>query len=274
MSVTTSVSAMKADYPDQRFSTPLQTAIMSVIKSLFHKLRKANRIRRNFGMVAMLQHGMNVTGSRLLEFEALTLGWLSIDEMKTELDLPEDIEMRFLSAGEVEMFALDPQNDLTESHVEKAHAGTDHCFAALIDGRLASYGWYTLDGAYLIGNNGLLIRYPSNAAYMHSGFTHPDFRGRRLHGIGMGRALLALSEKGINALLSDVDWANHASLKSCNRLGYQMLGNVYSIGRGQGRIVFVPRTARSLGITIERLNDLPALAENGTRNTVALTTTT
>ena len=163
--------------------------------------------------------------------------------------------MRFLTPAEVELFAQDSANDFVESHVAKAHAGTDLCFAALVDGRLASYGWYTLGRAFSIGDHDMLMRGPSNAAYMHSGFTHPDFRGRRLHGIGMGRALQALSERGVDALLSDVNWANHASLKSCARLGYQMLGNLYSFGLGRHRLVSSPKAARSLGVTFERSNE-------------------
>lgn len=225
---------------------------MNVIKSLFHKVSKANGIRRQFGTMAMLQHGINTIGGRLFGFEALTLVWLPVDEMKIALDLPDDTQMRFLTPAEVELFAQDPANDFAESHVEKAQAGTDLCFAALIDGRLASYGWYTLGRAFAIGDHDLLMRGPSNAAYMHSGFTHPDFRGRRLHGIGMGRALKALSERGVNALLSDVNWANHASLKSCARLGYRMLGNLYSFGLGRFRFVSSPKAARNLGVTFER----------------------
>jgi hypothetical protein len=223
---------------------------MSITANLSRKLSKANDIRRRFGVVATLQYAANIVGSRLCNFEALTLVWLPLDEMQIELDLPDDTTMRFLTPAEVESFAQDPANDFIPSHVKKAHAGTDLCFAALVDGRLASYGWYTLDRAFSIGDNGLLMRAPSNAAYMHSGFTHPDFRGRRLHGIGMGRALHALSDRGVNALVSDVDWANHASLKSCVRLGYRMLGNLYAIG--SGRFFKIPKAVRNLGISFER----------------------
>lgn len=229
-----------------------------MMTSLRHKLSKANGIRQKFGLKATLQYATNVVGSRLCNFEALTLVWLPVDEVKISLDIPDDTAMRFLTPAEVETFAQDPANEFVPSHVEKAHAGTDLCFAAIVDGRLASYGWYTLGRAFAIGDNDLFMRGPSNAAYMHSGFTHPDFRGRRLHGIGMGRALHALSDRGVTALLSDVDWSNHASLKSCARLGYQMLGNLYSIGQGKRQFVSTPKTARKLGITIERsLNEDP-----------------
>jgi RimJ/RimL family protein N-acetyltransferase len=228
---------------------------MSIFTSLRHKLSKANRIRQKFGLRATFQYAANVLGSPLCGFEALTLVWLPVDDMKIELDLPDDTVMRFLTPSEVDAFSQDAANEFVESHVEKAHAGTDFCFAAMVDGRLASYGWYTLGRSFAIGDHGLSMRGPSNAAYMHSGFTHPDFRGRRLHGIGMGRALHALSDRGVNALVSDVDWANHASLKSCARLGYQMLGNLFSFGLSRCRFVSSPKTARSRGITFERSNE-------------------
>ena len=82
----------------------------------------------------------------------------------------------------------------------------------------------------------------------------------RLHGIGMGRALLAMAYRGIDALLSDVDWANHASLKSCRRLGYDFLGNLYAVGR-PFRFSIAPRAARSLGVTFHR-KPVEATADN------------
>ena len=228
---------------------------MGIFTSLRHKLSKANGIRQKFGLRAPLQYATNVVGSRFCGFEALTLVWLPVDKMKIALDLPEDTVMRFLTPSEVESFAQDPANEFVESHVARAHTGTDLCFASLVDGRLASYGWYTLGRSFAIGDQGLLMRGPSNAAYMHSGFTHPDFRGRRLHGIGMGRALHTLSDRGVDALLSNVDWANHASLKSCACLGYEMLGNLYSVGFGGCRFVSSPKAARSLDTTFERSNE-------------------
>ena len=201
---------------------------MSFISALRRKLGRAGEIRSRYGTLAALQHAANVLGDPLVDFQATTIVWLDRNHVNINLDLLEDMEMRFLSPHEVATFAKDPANDLSESLVRKAYAGSDLCFAGLIDGRLASYGWYSVEQDVEVDEHGLMMRGPSNAAYMHNGFTHPDFRGRRLHGIGMGRALQALRDLGVDALLSDVDWANHASLRSCARLGYQALGNLYS----------------------------------------------
>ena len=232
---------------------------MAILKRLHHKVTKASQIRRDFGFRAVLQYAANVVGLPLCHFEATTIVWLSPERMNIALDLPDDTQMRFLTADEVATFAEDPQYAFKESLVRKSQFDSDLCFAAFVDGTLASYGWYTLNSEVPADDFGLMMSVPPNAAYMHNGFTHPDFRGRRLHGIGMGRALHALTDRGIDALLSDVDWANHASLRSCRRLGYDFLGNLYAIGR-PWRCSVSPRAARSLGVTFDRRsqNDIQA----------------
>jgi hypothetical protein len=40
----------------------------------------------------------------------------------------------------------------------------------------------------------------------------------------MGLALREFATRGVNALISTVEWTNDASLKSCARLGYRRLG--------------------------------------------------
>lgn len=225
---------------------------MSVITTLQRKLQKANKLHKDFGVWAAVQHAANQIGGPAIDFEATVIVWLEPKNLNIALDLPDDTEMRFLSPEEVESFAEDSANDLRDDLVAKAYAGTDLCFAGLVDGRLASYGWYSLAPDVPADDFGLMMTVPKHSAYMHNGFTHPNFRGRRLHGIGMGRALQALSERGIDALLSDVDWANHASLRSCWRLGYTNLGNLYTFGRGKKRFTMQPRSAISVGVTFQR----------------------
>lgn len=76
-----------------------------MMTSLRHKLSKANGIRQKFGLKATLQYATNVVGSPLCNFEALTLVWLPVDEVKISLDIPDDTAMRFLTPAEVETFA-------------------------------------------------------------------------------------------------------------------------------------------------------------------------
>ena len=52
----------------------------------------------------------------------------------------------------------------------------------------------------------------------------------------MAGALHALGEEGITSLVSTVTWTNRASLRSCARLGYEVLGNTttFKVGREFG----------------------------------------
>ena len=226
----------------------LDEGTKAVFGRVLKKCQKANELRKKFGLLAPVQDAVTILGEKLCDFEATTIVWLEPESLSTDLDLPADTEMRFLTTNEVEAFAAQPEFQIKSSLVARAHAGSDLCYAGFVDGQLASYGWYSLASEVHADDFGLVMAGPTTSAYMHNGFTHPDYRGRRLHGIGMGRALQELGDRGVTALLSDVDWGNHASLRSCWRLGYQNLGNLYTFGRGRCRFAIRPKAALRRGI--------------------------
>lgn len=216
---------------------------------IVNKFARINEIRKQYGWLAVCQWGAYLATDVVCNLDITTIVWLEPNDISFSLATPDSTELRFLNAGEVEAFASDPENKLTEAFVEKAYVGNELCFAAIVDGNLASYGWYALGSQVPVNEFGCVMQYPTSAAYMYNGFTHPNFRGLRLHGIGMGRALLDLADRGVGALVSDVNWTNWASLRSCARLGYRTLGNVYSYGWGSQRFVKTPQAAKSLGVT-------------------------
>ena len=177
--------------------------------------------------------------------------WLDVERLGTSLKSNSQFEFRFLSPEEVCDFAADPSNDLDESMTVRSADGRDFCFAALSDGRLAAYGWYALESIEPDHNFGVAMSYPPKVAYMYKGFTHPDFRGKRLHGVGMALALRELTKRGISKLVSTVDWTNQPSLKSCYRLGYVSLGHFVKFGFGRFTISFSPSAAKRREIKFE-----------------------
>src|SRR6185503_21359140 len=106
--------------------------------------------------------------------------------------------------------------------------GREVCFAAFEGDRLAAFGCYTLGYVPPDQAAGAAMSFPSDVAYMSYGFTHPDFRGSRLHGLVMGFGLQQLATYGVTKLVSIVGWTNCASLKSCWRLGYTPLGKMFT----------------------------------------------
>ena len=61
---------------------------------------------------------------------------------------------------------------------------------------------------------------------MYNGFTHPSFRGQRLHAVSMMAALRSYAREGLTGLVSYVVAPNFSSLKSCFRMGYVNFGYV------------------------------------------------
>jgi GNAT superfamily N-acetyltransferase len=153
---------------------------------------------------------------------------------------------------EVAEFAKDGSYYMGPQFVEYVRQGRLLFYAALAGERLAAYGCYTVGAVPEDQAGGASMGLPADVAYMSNGFTHPDFRGARLHGLLMGLALKELGQRGVTKLASLVSWSNVASLKSCDRLGYERLGRMVVFG-GMRRVVgFYPRRAKALGILFGR----------------------
>ena len=114
--------------------------------------------------------------------------------------------------------------DMDEATIASATARGDRCYGVIVDGMLVSYGWYSTQPTEAF--EGLTLHFSSDYAYMYKGFTVPAFRGKRLHGIGMARALAAYAAEGKTGLVSFVQSNNFASLKSCYRMGYVDFGRL------------------------------------------------
>ena len=72
-----------------------------------------------------------------------------------------------------------------------------------------------------------MLTFDRRYVYMYKGFTLKRHRGKRLHAVGMTRALDAYLRRGSLGIVSYVEWDNFDSLKSCYRMGYSAFGNVY-----------------------------------------------
>jgi hypothetical protein len=154
----------------------------------------------------------------------------------------EDVEPQFLKApdGYVGMimpeellrrFAADPENEMSTSFLDAAKERGDRCYAILHGDKLAAYGWYARS-ATPIGIDDLSVCFRRDYVYMYKGFTHEAHRGKRLHALGMARAMRYFQEHGCRGLVSYVESTNFASLKSCYRMGYKAFGSIYLVKLG------------------------------------------
>jgi hypothetical protein len=133
----------------------------------------------------------------------------------------------FLSESMLAEYAGNPQYEISRSFLEQALAKGDECYGFLHGDVLASYGWYS-NKPTTIEPPDLVLHFHDQYIYMYKGFTHVNYRGQRLHAVGMTRALDAYLARGYKGIVSYVEWNNFGSLKSCYRMGYQDFGNIYA----------------------------------------------
>jgi hypothetical protein len=196
---------------------------------LVHCLDRLLETWRSFGPRATALFLCDRLFARAIRLDVQTIVWLDAADVRVGPEQAPTFKFRFLSADEVESFAQSPEHALKPDAADRIRRGRDFCYAALApDGRLAAYGWYALEQVEAEHCAGEDLQLPEGVAYMYNGYTHPEFRGARLHGAGMGGALRALAAYGVTALISLVHWSNYASLRSCKRLGYVPIGHLVS----------------------------------------------
>jgi len=140
------------------------------------------------------------------------------------LRLPEGIQGRLLDADAMSAYA-GAKNNLDEQFLEEAREKGDLCMALFSGGTLASYGWYSNQPTDI--SNELRLCFDHNYVYMYKGFTLKQFRGQRLHAIGMTLALQEYLRRDFLGIIGIVESRNFDSRKSGYRMGYQDFGKVY-----------------------------------------------
>jgi len=184
----------------------------------------------------------------LVDVKVAHVLWLDVARINPSLRPDAAYTFRFLSAEEVRTFSADAKDSLPPAMADRILAGNDFCFAALAGPRLAAFGWFALGSIEPEHNDGTALSFPPDVAYMYNGFTFPEFRGRRLHGLVKALGLRALADRGVSKLVSTVDWTNGASLRSNFRLGCVDLGRTGVLRLGRFRAACYPRAAKRLGI--------------------------
>jgi len=172
----------------------------------------------NFCKLLSLRMFAKVVDLNVLNF--MTLDLEDVDPKFLE-ENPKFV-FRVLQREEALRFAALEETNLSLKVVEEAFTKGDRIYGLLDGDRLASYGFYS-EGITGITDDLSLVFGPGYV-YMSTGYTLPDYRGERLHGIGMARSLAAYKEEDRKALISFVDASNLDSLKSVYRLGYKDIG--------------------------------------------------
>jgi hypothetical protein len=189
--------------------------------------------------------------NRLVVFKILR--GVTIDRVDPAfLPCPGPYRAMFLGEAALREFSRDPATELPRAFLDDALDRGDECYALLAGETLAAYGWYTRKPTRLDLPD-LALHFGPEYIYMYKGFTHPAHRGRRLHAIGMTRALQHYLATGYRGLVSYVESNNFASLKSCYRMGYVRFGSIYVLKAPGLRLAHATAGCRPYRFRIERV---------------------
>ena len=203
---------------------------------------------RHYGVLRTAEDVAIRAVNRVMVFKALKC--IKIEEVSQEfLNCDEKYRGLFLEQDRLRDFAAHPEYELSLSFLDRAFEKGDQCYGFLDGNVLAAYGWYSSRPTET-GWLGLEVRFGPEYVYMYKGFTHARHRGKRLHAIGMTRALAAYLARGYKGILSYVEWNNFGSLRSCYRMGYHTFGNIYAAGVSEKHLMYCDSGCRAIGFRL------------------------
>lgn len=209
------------------------------------------RIRKtaaDFGWSAALQTVARSAVNRVVFLRVLKC--IQVDQVDDKyLTIDSRFHHGFLDEDTLRRFSDDAACDLSPHFLDEALAKGDQCYGILDGDRLVSFGWYSRRPTKI--SEDLCFHFDSRHAYMYKGFTSPDYRGQRLHAIGMTWALKLLRERGADGLVSYVDANNFDSLRSCYRMGYRDIGQIYCLRAADHYWIRADAACRELGLSLE-----------------------
>jgi GNAT superfamily N-acetyltransferase len=112
------------------------------------------------------------------------------------------------------------------------------CYAGLIEGKIAVYGWVTFDEER-IGEIGLSIHMQAGEAYIWDCVTLPAYRGQRLYPALLAYILDDLSAEGLQRIWIGTDLVNVASQKGVALAGFQPLVDIGTTRTATGHSIWI-----------------------------------
>ncbi|HXU80090.1 MAG TPA: GNAT family acetyltransferase [Polyangia bacterium] len=161
---------------------------------------------------------------------------------------------RFVDADELESHARAGEHELDPDFLAEARRRSDRCYALYEGTELASYGWYARQPTPI--DEHFVLHFDPDYTYMFKGYTVPAHRGKRLHAVGMSRALRDFGKAGGRGLVSYVASNNFASLKSTARMGYRLFGDVYLVRAAGRSFAYASPGCRAYGFKAEALPNI------------------
>jgi GNAT superfamily N-acetyltransferase len=214
------------------------------------QLARIRKTAGDFGWPAALQAAAQGAVNRVAFFRVLKC--IQVTEVDARyLAIDPRFQHGFLDGDTLRRFGDDPKYDLSPGFLDEALAKGDECYGFLDGDRLASFGWYSAVPTMISGS--LRFCFDRRYMYMYKGYTDPDYRGQRLHALGMTSALQRFRERGAAGLVSYVYATNFDSLRSCYRMGYTDVGQIYCLRAGGTYWIHADASCRKAGVSLDAL---------------------
>ncbi len=146
---------------------------------------------------------------------------------------------KFLSASEVEAYMRIAINRIPEYVAEMGMNKKDECLGLLDNGKLINYCWYSDLPTRLCPD--LEVHFSPDYKYAYRSYTIVPFRGQRLQGLNLYRALKFYQKKGFKGVVAYVDSNNFNSIRSLNHLGFQFFARIIILKICNTYYIFQPR---------------------------------
>ena len=189
-------------------------------------VKAANRYGWRQAAVQYGHKGLACTGlARFLQ--VLRLDRTDIGE--ASLEKTRGLEVRLLSAEELNHHAEDKRLDMDRAFIEQALGSGSVCQGVHVDGVLAAYTWYGRSNIDLFG--GLMVSVGEDVAYAYKGFTLPEYRERRCLTVNLRHALTESVLPNTKRLVCLVEASNLGSRIAVSRQGFRCVGWLCVAGR-------------------------------------------
>jgi hypothetical protein len=208
----------------------------------------ASKIRRDIRHLGLVRTAYRI----FMEAINLCFGLRIIRVFKKEgfdphfLKSNQAFHYKFLDESQMFELARNPDYHLTEDFVRTALEKGDKCYGAFDGEALACFAWYSTQPT---DDDGLTLHFKPGYYYGYAGFTHPQYRGRRLMATRGNRARREYLRHGFKGEVFTIDSHNFRSLRSASAsLGIQDIGYIVVLKIGKHAWIHASRGCREHGI--------------------------
>lgn len=181
---------------------------------------------RRFGVGPVARDVAYRAASRLIPLTLLKAIAAEARDVDPEWFMAGRLLTRFAFEPELLEAADDPEWGPVLSHaaVEDYFANGDRCVGCFDGDRLVSIGWYAQRAIPI--SDLYHLQFDADWVYMHHQHTLPSYRGRQLRAAAVSWAVHQYTDEGARGLISSVDAGDFTLLRSLQRLGFRVFGDI------------------------------------------------